>query len=145
MKYDSAAIIGAALLLVETVAAQEPGLYEDEFTERPVQAPVSISNKDVSVKKNPVKKKRRCIRCGGKGKTISVTRQTCDRCGGSGILTTEVELKDTVNGHYWWESNHKTTRKTLNRQSCPHCNRSGRVTVKKETDCSLCKGTGEMP
>ena len=140
-------LVGLILGIAGPVAAQEPGLYEDEFTERPVKMPVptAVDGKARVVKTQTARKKRRCVRCGGKGKTISVTRQLCDRCGGSGVLTTEIELKDTVNGDYWRQSSYKTTRKAFNRQSCPHCNRSGRVTVKKELECSLCKGTGELP
>ena len=147
-KNNSLVLLGVVLLLGfgGTAVAQEPGLYEDEFTERPVQTSIVevVRNKDAPRKKT-TKKKRRCIVCGGKGKTISVTRQSCDRCGGSGILTTEVELKDSVNGRPWWTGSYKTTRKSTNKQSCPNCNRSGRATVKKETECSRCKGTGEMP
>jgi len=145
-KTNSMALLGVALLLGGSIAAQEPELYEDEFTERPAQTSIveEVRN-EAAAKKKTVKKKRRCIRCGGRGKTISVTRQTCDRCGGSGILMTEIELKDSVNGRPWWHGNYKTTRKSANKQPCPNCNRSGRAMVKKETECSLCKGTGEMP
>lgn len=140
------AFIGLILSWAGTVEAQEPGLYEDEFTERPSQASTTIAEAEKpNAEKKPAKKKRRCIRCGGKGKTITATRQTCERCGGSGIFTSEVELKDSVNGRPWWQASYKTTRKSLNSQPCPHCNRSGRVMVKKEAECSLCKGTGEMP
>ena len=126
--------------------SHEPGLYEDEFTERPLQSPKAVVDGDKpKAERKPAKKTRRCIRCGGKGKIISASRQTCEQCGGSGILTKEVELKDSVNGRPWWQGNYKTTRKSRNSQPCPYCNRSGRAMVKKEVECSLCKGTGEMP
>ena len=147
MKNIHIGVVIAIVSFVGIVVAQEPGLYEDEFTERPSHATALITSKDdTGAEKKPErKKKRRCVRCAGKGKTISVTRQDCDRCGGSGIMTSEIELKDTINGRYWWQGNYRTTRKTVNKQPCPHCNRSGRITVKKETECSLCGGTGSMP
>ena len=101
---NSMVLLGVVLLLGfgGTVVAQEPGLYEDEFTERPAQtSSVEVVRDKDAAKKKTTKKKRRCIVCGGKGKTISATRQTCDRCGGTGILTTEIELKDSINGRPW--------------------------------------------
>lgn len=105
MKNIHIAVAIAIAVFGGIVVAQEPGLYEDEFTERPTHAAALITGKnDTSAEKKPArKKKRRCVRCAGKGKTISVMRQDCDRCGGSGIMTSTIELKDTINGRYWWQ------------------------------------------
>ena len=147
LNFEFLVVAGAIVLFGVPAVAQEPELYEDEFTERPEKtAATDADKKDDEIKKPSVKKKkRRCVRCGGRGKTISAERQTCDRCGGSGILATEIELKDSINARHGWHESYKTTRKSTNKQFCPSCNRSGRVMIKKEAECSLCKGSGEMP
>lgn len=90
----------------------------------------------------PKEKLRKCYRCFGKGKQTVSVREACERCEGTGYVDAEVELKDTVNGRYWWESNRRTTRKVQRKKTCPQCNRRGMLPVKKEIDCPKCNGTG---
>ena len=88
----------------------------------------------------------KCFKCGGKGTVTIAVREDCDRCDGTGIAVTEVMLKDTeyVSDGWWGTRSKKTTRKAQNRQPCPRCDHRGKISVKKEVECSMCKGKGEL-
>jgi len=99
---------------------------------------------------------RKCFRCHGSGHVILATRETCDRCEGTGVLVTDVVLKDTIHrtgvqgfhdgyGNHWSETygySERGQRLSKNRQSCPRCKRQGKIPVKKSVECSSCKGSG---
>ena len=136
-----------AVALMSVMAFAE----DDEFLVKP--AAVNVSNvesvrskKEVQQTKaaQPKEKFRKCYKCFGKGKQTVNVREACERCEGTGNIEVEVELKDTVNGRYWYESSYRTTRKVQTKKPCPQCKRRGMIPVKKEVDCPKCKGTGML-
>lgn len=126
-------------------------VFEDEFTIKSA-AQASIPEGEVQALTTAVgttsktgRMPRKCFKCGGRG-TITVTaREDCDRCDGTGIVITEVELKDTEHTFdgWWGPRTKKTTRKAQNKQPCPRCGRRGKISVKKDVECPMCKGKGE--
>ena len=123
---------------------------DDEFLIKPAAVNVptveSVQSKKVQQTKvaQPKEKFRKCYKCFGKGKQTVNVREACERCEGTGNIEVEVELKDTVNGRYWYESSYRTTRKVQTKKPCPQCKRRGMIPVKKEVDCPKCKGTGML-
>lgn len=120
----------------------------DEFLVKPaaVNAPTveSAQSKKVQQPKAAQHKEklRKCFKCLGKGKQTVNVREACERCEGTGYIEVEVELKDTVNGRYYYQSSYRTTRKVQTKKPCPQCKHRGMIPVKKEVDCPKCKGTG---
>lgn len=121
---------------------------DDEFLIKPEDvAETAEPVKEVAAPK-PVEKKagpkpRKCFKCSGKGVVTVTVNETCERCEGTGISITEVELSDTKHStDGYWNYRHKTTRKAQNKQPCPRCKRRGKIPVKKEVECSVCKGVG---
>ena len=123
---------------------------DDEFLVKPaaVNVPTVESVQPQKVQQTKAtqskEKLRKCYKCFGKGKQTVNVREACERCEGTGNIEVEVELKDTVNGRYWYESNYRTTRKVQTKKPCPQCKRRGMIPVKKEIDCPKCKGTGML-
>lgn len=121
--------------------------FEDEFTVKTatqasipagdVQALTTTDTPTSVTRRRP----RKCFKCGGKGTVTVTAREDCDRCDGTGIAITEVELKDTEHTFdgWWGPRTKKTTRKAQNKQPCPRCGRRGKVSVKKEVECPMCK------
>lgn len=133
----------ACLMATATVFAAAGDL--DEFTLEPTTPKASSAatrERPQGESTEAKKKTRKCYRCMGKGVQMVTVKETCERCEGAGILVTEVELnnKHWANNYYYGV----TKKKSLNKQSCPRCNRSGKVSVKKEVECSLCKGEGTL-
>lgn len=123
----------------------------DEFTVKPeLQKGDQDRMSDVQsvgVAKPTVGRNRRtCFKCGGSGTVAVSEREDCDRCDGTGIVITEVELKDTEHTFDGWRGprTKKVTRKAQNKQPCPRCGRRGKISVKKEIECPLCKGKGQL-
>lgn len=88
---------------------------------------------------------RKCYKCRGKGTVVVNTKDKCDNCDGTGVLVSDVVLKnkrwgDEVNSY--WHS--VETKRSKSKRSCPKCNRSGKMNVKKEIECSACKGAGYL-
>ena len=133
---------GVCLMAVNSAFAAAGEL--DEFTLEPTTPKTSsaaIQERPLGESTAAKKKTRKCNRCMGKGVQMVTVKETCERCEGAGILVTEVEL----NNKRWGNTYYGTTKKkSLNKQSCPRCNRSGKVSVKKEVECSLCKGEGTL-
>ena len=125
--------------------------FEDEFTIKSVtqaSAPggeAQATATTVGTTSKLERKPRKCFKCGGKGTVAVTAREDCDRCDGTGIVITEVELKDTEHTFdgWWGPRTKKATRKAQNKQPCPRCGRRGKVSVKKEVECPMCKGKGE--
>ena len=121
---------------------------EDEFLIKPEDVaetaePVKEAEKAKPVEKKTGPKPRKCFKCSGKGVVTVTVNETCERCEGTGISITEVELSDTKHStDGYWNYRHKTTRKAQNKQPCPRCKRRGKIPVKKEVECSVCKGAG---
>lgn len=86
------------------------------------------------------KKVRKCFNCRGKGIIVVNAKDKCDRCDGKGVLESEVILKNKRWANDWYGD----TKKSVNRQPCPRCNRSGTMNVKKEVECPKCKGKGKL-
>ena len=125
-------------------------VFEDEFTIKPAaRADVLMNDAQafttVGVPSRQERNHRKCFKCSGKGTVTVTVREDCDRCDGTGIVVTEVELKDTEHTFdgWWGPRTKKTTRKAQNKQPCPRCGRRGKISVKKEVECSMCKGKGE--
>ena len=118
--------------LVKPEAASEPA---KETAKPPKQSAKTVQ---------PKEKLRKCYKCFGKGKQTVNVREACTRCEGTGNIEVEVELKDTVNGRWWYESNYRTTRKVQTKKPCPQCNHRGMLPVKKEVDCAKCNGSGYL-
>ena len=125
--------------------------FEDEFT---IKSATQASAQDGEVQALTTaaapasvtgRRPRKCFKCGGKGTVTVTVREDCDRCDGTGIVITEVELKDTEHTFdgWWGPRTKKTTRKAQNKQPCPRCGRRGKISVKKEVECPMCKGKGE--
>lgn len=126
-------------------------VFEDEFTVKlaaQASAPVNDTHAlaTVGMPSKPEKHPRKCFKCTGKGTVTVTVREDCDRCDGTGIVVTEVELKDTEHTFdgWWGPRTKKTTRKAQNKQPCPRCGRRGKVSVKKEVECPMCKGRGDL-
>ena len=126
-------------------------VFEDEFTIKPAaqaSAPVNDTHAlaTVVMPSKPEKHPRKCFKCSGTGTVAVTAREDCDRCDGTGIVVTEVELKDTEHTFdgWWGPRIKKTTRKAQNKQPCPRCGRRGKISVKKEVKCPMCKGRGEL-
>ena len=125
--------------------------FEDEFTIKSAtraSAPggeAQALTTTVGTTSKSERKPRKCFKCGGKGTVTVTVREDCDRCDGTGIVITEVELKDTEHTFdgWWGPRTKKTTRKAQNKQPCPRCGRRGKISVKKEVKCPMCKGKGE--
>ena len=125
--------------------------FEDEFTIKSVtqaSAPggeAQASATTVGTTSKSERKPRKCFKCGGKGTVTVTVREDCDRCDGTGIVITEVELKDTEHTFdgWWGPRTKRTTRKAQNKQPCPRCGRCGKISVKKDVECPMCKGKGE--
>lgn len=83
---------------------------------------------------------RKCYKCLGRGTVVVSTYERCEKCEGAGTVVLGVELDDTVHDSWGWKSTVK--RKSINRQPCPRCNRRGKLSVKKNVECSVCKGSG---
>lgn len=140
------------MMMVSVVALASAMAFaeEDEFLVKPtaVNVPTAESAQAKEVQKakavQPKEKLRKCYKCLGKGKKTVNVREACERCEGTGYIEVEVELKDTVNGRYWYESNYRTTRKVQTKKPCPQCKRRGMIPVKKEVDCPKCKGSGML-
>lgn len=113
----------------------------DEFTV-PVkqEEKVEKTKPEIGDGTKPKKKVRKCFKCRGKGTIVVNTKDKCDRCDGKGVLESEVILKNKR----WADDWGGDTKKSVNRQPCPRCNRSGKMNVKKEVECSKCKGKGEL-
>lgn len=113
----------------------------DEFTVPVKQEEKSKKTKpEIGDETKPRKKVRKCFNCRGKGTIVVNTKDKCDRCDGKGVLESEVILKNKR----WADDWGGLTKKSVNRQSCPRCNRSGKMNVKKEVECPKCKGKGEL-
>ena len=131
---------GVCLMAVNSAFAAADN--QDEFTLEPATSKASSVAIQERQQEKPAKAKqktRKCYRCMGKGVQMVTVKETCERCEGAGILVSEVTLR---NKH--WANGYGTEKKSLNKQSCPRCNRSGKVSVKKEVECSLCKGEGTL-
>ena len=114
----------------------------DEFTV-PVKQEEKVEKTKPEIKDEAEakpKKIRKCFNCRGKGIIVVNTKDKCDRCDGKGVLESEVILKNKRWANDWYGD----TKKSVNRQPCPRCNRSGKTNVKKEIECPKCKGTGEL-
>lgn len=115
----------------------------DEFTV-PVKQEEKVEKTKPEIKDEaeakPKKKIRKCCHCRGRGTIVINTKDKCDRCDGKGVLESEVTLKNKR----WAGSTYGDLKKSVNRQSCPRCNRSGKMNVKKEVECPKCKGKGEL-
>ncbi len=113
----------------------------DEFTV-PVkqEEKVEKTKPEIEDETKPRKKARKCFNCRGKGTIVVNTKDKCDRCDGKGVLESEVVLKNKRWANDWGGD----TKKSVNRQLCPRCNRSGKMNVKKEVECPKCKGKGEL-
>ena len=86
---------------------------------------------------------RKCYKCRGKGTVVINTKDKCDSCDGTGVLVSDVVLKNKRWGgevNSCWHS--VETKKSKSKRSCPKCNRSGKMNVKREIECSACKGAG---
>lgn len=133
----NAIAVGTMLCLAQTCAADSG----DEFTVKKTTAVEESKAPGKNAEKpQKVKKPRKCWKCHGKGAVLQTVRETCDRCEGTGVLVTEVTLQNKLYGHDWGGKEKKSTSK----KSCPRCNRTGSVAVKKEVECTYCKGTGEL-
>lgn len=125
--------------------------FEDEFTIKSVTQARAHEGEDqaltmiVGATSKSERKPRKCFKCGGKGTVTVTVREDCDRCDGTGIVITEVELKDTehIFDGWWGPRTKKTTRKAQNKQPCPRCGRRGKISVRKDVKCPICKGKGE--
>lgn len=136
---------------LQLVGLGADSVFEDEFTIKPAaqaSAPVNDTHALTTAGKpsKPEKHPRKCFKCSGKGTVTVTVREDCDRCDGTGIVVTEVELKDTEHTFdgWWGPRTKKTTRKAQNKQPCPRCGRRGKISVKKEVECPMCKGRGEL-
>lgn len=113
----------------------------DEFT-APVKQEEKVEKTKPEIKDaaeaKPKKKARKCFNCRGKGIVVINTKDICDRCDGKGVLESEVILRNKR----WADGWGGDTKKSVNRQPCPRCNRSGKMNVKKEIECPKCKGKG---
>ena len=118
----------------------------DEFTV-PVKQEEKVEKTKPEIKDEaeakPKKKARKCFNCRGKGIVVINTKDICDRCDGKGVLESEVILRNKHWANGDWYGNVRT-KKSVNRQPCPRCNRSGKMNVKKEIECPKCKGKGEL-
>ena len=116
----------------------------DEFTV-PVkqEEKVEKTKPEIGDGTKPKKKVRKCFNCRGKGIVVINTKDICDRCDGKGVLESEVILRNKHWANGDWYGNVRT-KKSVNRQPCPRCNRSGKMNVKKEIECSKCNGKGEL-
>ena len=88
-------------------------------------------------------KLRICHKCFGKGTIAETVNEKCDDCEGRGYIVKEVALKDTK--HYTdGYRNYKSVglRTSKSKQNCLRCNHRGRIAVKREKDCPICKGAG---
>lgn len=135
------AILSLTAFLTLIVVAEE-----DEFLIKPENAAKTIEPVKAAEPEEPALKKvepkpRKCFKCSGKGVVTVTVYETCERCEGTGVSITEVELSDTQHDGYW-SYRSKTTRKAQNKQPCPRCKRRGKLPVKKEIECSVCKGAG---
>ena len=89
------------------------------------------------------RKPRKCIFCKGKGVVTINTNVICDNCDGTGVLVKNVTLKNKSWGGERDGNWYSVPRKqSTNKRSCPKCNRSGKMNVKKEVECQKCKGKG---
>ena len=129
----SAMVAVAALFATRADVADS----DAEFTVKRSK-PVEVAEKP-DAKSKPRKSPRKCWHCHGKGKILQTIRETCDRCDGAGVLVTEVQLRNKQ-----WSGDYGKLKNSTSKRSCPRCNRTGTVSVKKEVECSYCKGTGEL-
>ena len=83
-----------------------------------------------------VVREKKCYKCHGKGVVVQSDREDCDECGGKGVIETEITLANKR----WADGWNRTTKRSTKRVSCQKCNRSGRVSVKKEVECPVCHG-----
>jgi len=120
---------------------------DDDFLENEPAETVrrAVPNGDAATKESSeAESVRKCYKCLGKGATTVSMRENCSRCDGTGYIEVEVELKDTVNGRYYWDSNYRTTRKVVSKKPCPQCGRRGKLPVKKDMPCKKCQGSGYL-
>ena len=86
---------------------------------------------------------RKCFYCKGKGVVTINTKAKCDNCDGSGVMVSVVSLKNKTWGGERDGSYSSVPRKmSKSVKSCPKCNRSGKMNVKKDVECQKCKGAG---
>lgn len=145
MKYQIMSVIATCAMLFATLAdVADSG---DEFTvkksTKSVDATTTTGAKEAEPAAKPKKPPRKCWKCRGKGTILQTVREQCDRCEGTGVLITEVTLKNKRYGddHYgYWTKDKKST----NKRGCPRCNRTGSVPVKKDVECPSCKGKGVL-
>ena len=99
----------------------------------------SVQTDKVSNDKNV----RKCFHCRGKGIVTINTKAKCDNCDGSGVMVSVVSLKNKAWGGERDGSYSSVPRKmSKSVKSCPKCNRSGKMNVKKDVECQKCKGAG---
>lgn len=86
---------------------------------------------------------RKCYKCFGKGTITETKREKCVDCDGRGFLMKEVILKDTkYSTDGYWNYKRIGNRVSKSRENCSRCRHSGKVSVKRENKCSVCKGSG---
>ena len=142
----TAVCMALAWLLTSAVRADD-NFPADEFVIKDVSSIQRPSNVMPAPEKPKPRPPRKCWKCHGKGSVVKKVAETCDRCGGRKITEEPRELEKTtwVRG-CWYNNLRPETRKVtvMNRQPCQQCRRTGRIYVKKEVECSACKGTGKQ-
>ena len=132
-----------AMLLV---AHADDDFPADEFTVKETKSAASSPSAVSNAKPQKPKSTRKCWKCHGKGYEVKNVAETCDRCGGCKITEEPKEVEKTTWVKDWYGHLRPETRKVtvVNKQPCQQCRRTGRVYVKKEVECSACKGTGHQ-
>ena len=94
-------------------------------------------------KKVPPPQLRKCYGCQGKGTVTETMNEKCDDCEGRAYIMKEVLIKDTRHStDGYWNYRDEGSRVSRSRQNCKRCNHRGKVTVKREKMCPVCKGAG---
>ena len=139
MKQLMISVIAVVTMLCSAQAAADSG---DEFTVKETAVVEKSKEAEKKTEKSQkIQKSRKCWKCHGKGTVLQTVRETCDRCDGTGVFVTEVTLR---NKKWAYENYCRRKKKSTSTKSCPRCNRTGSVAVKKEVECTYCKGTGEL-